>query len=315
MLAWDLTTAICVITSLSILAFWAGRRMTAEISDAEISDAQSSERPLHVATIRSPALLFVIALLYCLAFSWMWAGKLSWARVLPFSGVVYWSNLMPILLGFTAGVACNTGGLRGWSKPLATCSLGLVAVAYLLIPISRPIIAPAAVDPVGQWKNDVCLQSHGSTCGAAAAATLLQFNGIASSEREMVRHCLTSEFGTDALGIYRGLKLGATKSPKYNARKVHIASRQPSDWISSQQLPNVALVQFDRRVLANQSTSQSTRWFMGHRGEGHAVVVLGYEDGNWIIGDPAVGRVSWSDKDFRRRFIGDALFLKAVGRN
>ena len=283
MISLDLTTAILVISSLTVWAFFAGRSLG------------SMKK-------QSAATLFVAALSFCLAFSWLYSGKLVWANSIPLSGVVYWSNFMPILLGFTAGVACRTTGLNRWARPLTVTTFALIALTYLALPIGRPMLAPAIVDAVSQWDDDVCLQSHGSTCAAAAAATLLHLNGIQSSESEMVGPCLTSEHGTEALGLYRGLKIGA----RDHGHQVRVASSSPTHWLDKGQLPNVALVSFARNEFAEDN---SNRWFMGPRGEGHAVVILAYEQGRWIIGDPAVGRVSWSDEELQRRFTGDAIYL------
>ena len=116
----------------------------------------------------------------------------------------------------------------------------------------------------------------------------------------MISACLTSRQGTEPLGMYRGLKLGAEGFD----RDVKVASSDPNVWLMQNQLPNVALVRF-----ANSTHSGSIRWLLGPRGEGHAVVVLAHDEAGWIIADPAMGRVRWSNADFKRRFTGDAIYL------
>ena len=86
--------------------------------------------------------------------------------------------------------------------------------------------------------------SHEATCGAAAAATLLNLRGIPATEQGMIRRCLTSRHGTEPLGLYRGLKL-ATEGLGPDVR---VASHDPAEWIDENQLPNVALIQFALRV-------------------------------------------------------------------
>ena len=66
--------------------------------------------------------------------------------------------------------------------------------------------------------------------------------------------------------------------------------------------------------FADSRDSGSIRWLLGPRADGHAVVVLGRDAGQWLIGDPAIGRVRWSDQDFRRRFTGDAIYLARANR-
>ncbi len=284
--AWDLVLAIIPITVLSVLAYLAGRHLGNKIYHV---------RPW----------LFIQTLALALLFSWCFSGKLFWANAIPSSGVLYWSNFTPMLVAFAAGLACAVPGLNHWRRPVTVAVLGLIAAGYLVIPIARPLLAPATILTEAKWHNGVCLQSHASTCAPAAAATLLNQQGIAADERAMIRSCLTSSFGTEALGLYRGLKL-ATKNTN---RDVRIASSNPHDWIAGKQLPNVALVRFGNSPDAGSPDSGSIRWLLGPRGEGHAVVVFGHEHGEWLIGDPAVGIVRWRDEDFHRRFTGDAMYL------
>jgi hypothetical protein len=254
---------------------------------------------------RSPRfVLFAVSLLFCLAFSWIYAGNLSWAYAIPVSGVVYWSNFMPVLLGFAAGAACHTAGLNGFGRPLTIASLMLIAVSYLVIPVGRPIVLPVTVSEA-VWDDEVCLQSHESTCAAASAATLLRLNEIDADEASMVGPCLTSQQGTESLGLYRGLRLASQNT----SRQVRVAQSNPTDWLMLDQLPNIALVKFAENEYAGANTPRRIRWMSGVTGEGHAVVVLGHENGQWIIGDPAVGRVRWSDADLRRRFTGEAIYM------
>jgi hypothetical protein len=281
MAAWDLVLAIIPITALSVLAYLASHHLGNKIQ-------------------RAGPLLFIETLGLSLLFSWCFSGKLFWANVMPTSGVVYWSNFTPILVAWAAGLACTVPGLDRWRRPATVTVLGMIAAGYLLIPIARPLVSPATIASEAKWQDGVCLQSHASTCAAAAAATLLHQQGIAADERDMIRACLTSSFGTEALGLYRGLKLATQRAGGH----VRVASANRHEWMARKQLPNVALVRF-----ANSPDSGSIRWLLGPRGEGHAVVVFGYQRGQWLIGDPAIGKVRWSDQDFRQRFTGDALYL------
>ena len=279
----DVLIGIVGITSLSVLAYLAGSRIGA---------TASRRRPL----------LFVESILLSLAFAWTLEGKLGWAIAIPSSAVICWSNLMPMLLGFTAGIARWSPGLGDFRRPVVVGVLGLIAFAYMVVPVLRPFAAPANVDPHGQWHNGVCLQSHPSTCGAASAATLLSRRGVPTTEIEMIDACLTSRAGTVPLGLYRGIALKAERT----GHRAAVASREPNQWIGRGQLPNVALVKFDR----SQRPSSPAR-LLGPHGEGHAVTVIGRaDDGRWIIGDPAVGRIYWSDEEFRSYFTGDAIYLK-----
>ena len=287
MFAWDLTLAIVAITVLTVSAFAAGRQIS----------LAGQNRPTRF-------VLFAASMIFALTFSWLYAGNLSWAHAIPVASVVYWSNFMPVLLGFAAGAACHTAGLNRLGRPLTIASLLVIAASYLVIPIGRPIVSPVTLAEA-KWDEEVCLQSHEATCAAAAAATLLRLNGVDADEASMIGPCLTSEQGTESLGLYRGLRLATDGSP----RQVRIARNNPSDWLALDQLPNIALVKFNENEYAGDNVPRRIRWMSGVTGEGHAIVVLGYEDGQWIIGDPAIGRVRWSDEDLRRRFTGEAIYV------
>lgn len=278
MISFDLAFAMIFIAVLSVLAYLGG---------------------VHC-SCRSGKILLVGGILLAILFGLFLSGKLLWARAVSLSSVVYLGNVMPVIIGFVAGTLSRSDAVLGWRKPILAGALSVIAIGHLLLPIARPLIAPIPVSGAGTWSGDVCLQSHDSTCGAAAAATLLNMKGIPATELQMIRDCLTSGYGTEPLGLYRGLSLATNRS----ANKVTVASQNPNLWISSNQLPNVALVRFDGR-----DTPRPLRSFLGS-GEGHAIVVLGRSSsGGWSIADPAIGMVNWTDEELQRRFTGEALCL------
>ena len=278
-MATDLASGVLGIAGLSVLAFVAGRQ------------------------IRSPrvSFWFLAVLLASLVFAWTFSGNLVWAVLVPDASVVFVSNLMPMLLSFAAGLAIETTSLSRFSRPLALGAFVSLATAYAVTPYVRPMFYPVELGPRQEWRGEICLQTHPSTCAPAAAATLLHLQGMIVSEREMVESCLTSSHGTEPLGLYRGLAK-ATKSSGLSAR---VARQDPMLWAANDQLPNISLVR-----LANQSDSGTSRWLLGPRSEGHAIVVLGRDrGGKWLIADPAFGMAKWDDEQFRRRFTGDAIYL------
>ena len=107
---FDQAVAISLITALSVLAFFVGRR----------SAGRGSIRPVAL----------VLSLLLALVYAWACAGKLAWASVLPAGWVLFWSNLMPALLSLAAGLASNATGLAGWHRPATTSALLVFAVAF-----------------------------------------------------------------------------------------------------------------------------------------------------------------------------------------
>lgn len=295
----DLVIAFVGIAMITYLAFCAGRTITKSRSESALP--------------RNSILLFPCTVFFALLFGWKFQANLSWANAIPFAAVVLWSNLTPVLLAFAAGVACNTSSLKK-SKRLVTVSLTSLAFFYLIAPLARPIVFPPTIAAGGKFNGHICLQSHESTCAPASAVTLLRMNGIDATEKEMVKACLTCEQGTEALGLYRGLQIAANG----NSQTAKLAARDPESWQVSGQLPNVALVNFPRDEFGpinstdQASPVQSPFRFLGTgREDGHAVVVIGFERGNWIIADPAIGMVKWSPEELRSRFTGDAIYLSS----
>jgi len=291
MFVQDLIFATITIGFLSLLAFHAGRQ---------------------VSTKRTA--LFVSTILVAIVFNTWFQGKLGWANLVSHSSAVLLSNFTPILVAFIAGFACNGMDLRRRFRPFAVTTLSLVAAASLLAPIIRPAMAPPKISAEGEYKGLVVLQSHESTCAPASAATLLRLHGIETSEKEMVGSCLTSKFGTEALGLYRGIKLGCRNQD----RAPRVAGNDPNKWAANGQLPNVALVRFandeyGQSIVPSKSpySQDEPHWFSGEETTeaGHAVVLLDYRDGKWNVADPAVGLVTWTDDEFRARFTGDAIYL------
>ncbi len=144
---FDQAAAISLITALSVLAFIGARR----------SAGRGSTRPV-------AALSLLLALIY----AWSCSGKLAWASVLPVGWVLFWSNLMPALLSLSAGLASQSAGLARWHRPATTTALLVLAVAYIITPLSRPLLAPIQLASQSNWHGDICLQSHSSSCAPAA---------------------------------------------------------------------------------------------------------------------------------------------------
>lgn len=284
----DLVQALLFITTCSLIAFRVGLWI------GSFSTSTSSR-------------VFVESLVFTIAFVCFFAGDLAWAKIIPNSGVLTWTNLVPIFLSLAAGVSGSTVGLRHWQRSAVKSGFLLLSAIYLLTPVVRPQLFPATVDVAGTWKKDVCLQSHEATCAPAAAATLLRQHGITVDELQMVTECLSSNRGTVPLGLYRGI----ARVAEDHGRQAKIASRTPWHWIDAGQLPNVAIVSLHRVPLANARPHQRLTAMLGPQAEGHAVTILGRSDGGrWIVGDPAVGLVTWSDEELKSRFTGDAIFVE-----
>ncbi|MEM6689770.1 MAG: cysteine peptidase family C39 domain-containing protein [Planctomycetota bacterium] len=245
-------------------------------------------------------LVFCVSLVVCLAFVRVAAGRLFWAEWFPHAGVLWIGNIAPVLLAWTAGLATAESALTPKGRLCAVSGLVFLTVGFVIVPVARPLIFPVVYDEPARWDDGICMQSHPSTCGAAASSTLLNLAGIRLNERSMVEACLTSSLGTEPLGIFRGLSIVTAGR---NLRPA-VVDEIPARWQSGD-LPNIALVTLEK------PRATKIDLVLGANREGHAIVVLGRtEDGQWLIGDPAVGRTIWTDEDFRSRFTGEAIALK-----
>lgn len=252
--------------------------------------------------------LLVGSLLISAGFACLISGRLWWAKLIPSSAAILWSNWTPILLALGAGISLHAIGLRREMRPFSVVSLTLIALLGIVLPVARSALRPAADWGEPTWKGEICIQSSGVSCAPAAAATLLHWHRIAASERELASGCLTGFDGTAPLGLYRGLLLATAGC---GCRPV-IMPGTADALAASTDLPAVALVRLD-------APAESTRVvpldrLLG-RHEGHAVVVFGRnEHGMWKVGDPSLGFVLWQDSYFRSHWNGEAIGLTRSSR-
>jgi hypothetical protein len=230
---------------------------------------------------------------------WLLQGRLLLARVLPVSNLIVVSNLLPITVGFFAGVVLSQKKNHIARRVVLAISLiGLAGFAAW-----KPIHA----DPPkshNRWSSDgVCLQSNSISCSPCAAATLLRHHGIATDEREMCRLCLTNSKGTTALGLYRGLKL-KTRDTDY---EVTVVTTDVDTLLKNDDWPAVLLVKLETGADVDPRYANEWGWTPG---VGHAVVVFGRVGEDRIeVGDPSVGREQWMIRDLRTLWQGEGLRL------
>lgn len=284
----DLGIAMGFIAAVSGLAWIAGRRLSLSV-------------------YRYRPLLLALCLALSLLFANYFFDRLLWAVALPFAAAICWANFLPVILSFTAGLASEVLAIRKTWRLASSSGLLLLAASFLLIPVARPWVAPIDLANRTLWEDGVCLQSHEASCGPAATATLLYHTGhlgrsTAGSEQALSNACLTSQQGTTALGLYRGLQVSVGAS----GDSARVASRDPDQWLRLGQLPNVSVVFFTDAINQNPSPR-----FLGADGEGHALVVHSRtKDGRWKIADPATGWQIWTDEEFRHVFTGDSIYIR-----
>jgi len=222
-------------------------------------------------------------------FSLYGSGQLFWARVIPFSAAIIYSNFAAIFAAMAAGWAWRLPNTPPWRRATLTTLLSTGSVVAILWPLLSMALRPP---PLGgnQWSNGVAKQTSWATCSPAAAATLFRGEGIEVSEAEMIPLCLTDNAGTPTLGLYRGVKLIANQ---YD-RRVVLLDGGLTRLVADDDWPVLVSVGLpfgveDRRYVEQRG------WIPGM---GHSVVILGRTtEGNFTVGDPAVGLEIWSEAD------------------
>lgn len=296
-MALDLVIAGCLITFCAVVAFRACKRY-------------GSEHPVQA------HLGIILSILLAVFIYWESNYDLRWAQMLPHGAVLLFSNASVLLIVCAGGLLFGIKKLSQSRKTLSAailCTTAFVAISSIVI---RPLCQPLHLAVNDNWKDGVCLQSHEASCAPAAAATLLGLHGVEATERQMAGYCFTSQNGTLSLGAFRGVYRGV-QGEDLRARALVCRPQEYSTDSVSERLPMLALVDFDN--LHPQPNTPSDNLFAllerTRRSQGmgvgrHAVVVVKHErDGNWIVADPAVGKVRWNDNYFRKIWVGEGIYL------
>jgi hypothetical protein len=217
------------------------------------------------------------------------SGQLFWARLLPVSAAIIYSNLSAIFAAMAAGWAWRLPKTPQWRRATLAVLLSIGSVVAILWPLLSIGLRPP---PLGGnlWSEGVAKQTSWATCSPAAAATLFRGEGIEVNEAEMIPLCLTDYAGTPTLGLYRGVKLIANR----HDRRVVLLDGGLTRLIADDDWPVLVSVGLPFGVEDRRFVEQ-WGWIPGM---GHSVVILGRTtDGNFIVGDPAVGLEIWSKAD------------------
>lgn len=230
------------------------------------------------------------------------SGQLFWARLIPVSAAIIYSNLAAIFAATAAGWAWRLPNTPAWRRATLAIGLAISSVVAILWPLLSIALRPPP--PGGdRWIQGVAKQTSWATCSPAAAATLFRGEGITVSEAEMIPLCLTDYAGTPTLGLYRGVKLIANR----HDRRVVLLEGGFARLVADDDWPVLLSVRLpfgvdDRRFV------EQWGWIPGM---GHSVVILGRTgDGNFIVGDPAVGLEIWSKTDLDLLWQGVGMRLE-----
>ena len=244
-------------------------------------------------------LLLAVSIAATVFFVLYLAGQLFWARIVPSSAAIIYTNLAAVFAGLGAGWAWRLPNLPPWRRILMAMILGMAALTAILWPLLSMALRPPP-EGQNQWKGAVSMQSSWATCSPAAAATLLQAEGISVSEREMIPLCLTDYEGTPTLGLYRGIKLISSR----NNRRVEIIDRSLKTLLLADDWPVLLAVRLPLGV-DDQRFENEWGWIPGM---GHSVVILGRSPGGeFLVADPAIGLEVWSESKLETLWQGNGM--------
>ncbi len=230
------------------------------------------------------------------------SGQLIWARILPVSAAIIYTNVAAIFAAIASGLAWRLPNTPPWRRATLSIMLGGASVTATSWPLLSMAVRPP---PEGgnEWKNGVAMQTSWATCSPAAAATLLRAENMVVSERELIPLCLTDSSGTPTLGLYRGVKLIAER---YH-RNVEIVNPSLQKLLADDNWPVLIAVELpygteDRRY------AEQWGWIPG---AGHSVVIVGRTaDNGVVIGDPSVGLEVWTEADLSLLWHGNGMRVK-----
>ena len=189
------------------------------------------------------------------------------------------TELTGAAIGFSAGVfIASTGKFKMFTRPMV---LALLAF-WIALPYLKPIVLPLySVGPLqDRWRDGVCLQSTGSTCGPSCAATLLQSFGIHATEAEIARKCFTYSDSTESWYLARELR-------EHGLVAEYVFMPQSSGELP---VPSIAGVKIGEL--------------------GHFVSLIAETNSIYITGDPIVGRREYPKSEIWKKFQFTGLFLK-----
>ena len=152
----------------------------------------------------------------------------------------------------------------------------LLTVSFLLRSASGPI----QIEMPHRVKDGVITQTTSATCAAASGANVASYFGIATTEAAMAEVMNTNRLGTSPSQIIHGMQ-----SLGLHARKVRV---DPGA-VTEVNPPAVLLVYNLDQV------------------DGHAVALMGIEDGLADVWDPAGKRTQFTAEEFREEWVGHAI--------
>ncbi|MCH2225120.1 MAG: cysteine peptidase family C39 domain-containing protein [Crocinitomicaceae bacterium] len=154
----------------------------------------------------------------------------------------------------------------------------LLSVILITIPYAKPILRPINVNSETKWIDDVCIQSTYASCGPSSLATIFKLKGIHSSEAEIATSAFTCSSGTE---IWYLLRHASNKGLNYSCKKIQNIQQVQPPCIIGTKIHNI----------------------------GHFITVLRTNKEKLLIGDPLIGKIELTNKEFLKRYKLDGLMI------
>ena len=195
---------------------------------------------------------------------------------------------------FTEVSAAGIGLFAGWLQHKREQNLRLKRkisaffIPFLLVLcVSAPYLKQLFLRPdwskfQNQWADDVCLQSSESSCGPAAAATLLRHFGKGATELEIAQASFTTRRGTENWYLLRAIR--------QHGLVLDYAVVAPG--LEKVLVPSIAGVRLN---LA--------------QGTGHFITLLARNGEKLVVGDPLNGREELTQAELEERYVFTGFYL------
>jgi len=196
----------------------------------------------------------------------------------------------PLAEYYGGGLGLLAGAVAGWlpesraARFIKHTSILPLMVLWLVVPFLKPLLMPITWFPMkDEWQEGVCLQSTGSTCGPASAATLLRALGIRTTEAELAKLSWTSMSSTENWYLARALR-------RYGSVRYVLTRPDPDHF----PCPSIAGTRLN-----------------GPGGPGHFIAIFEEHEDEYVIGDPMTGRETITPYDHRPyAFTGFFIMIK-----
>lgn len=187
------------------------------------------------------------------------------------SNIEVLSSCVGLFFGF---ISCRDKRVWRFNPKALEIFIFIICMLIILIPYVKPMLLPVEKNAefLNRWKDGVCLQSTGSTCGPSSLTTIFKYYGISKNEKDVARASFSSATGTENWYLIR--------YARKNGLKVEILNKNS---IIDVPVPSIIGTYIYGRI-------------------GHFVTVLGKEGECFVIGDPLKGRLLLTESEFNKGY-------------